>query len=310
MKKIGIIGYGYVGKAMTEMVKGKYNVLVFDPQDSHTLYLGSQNRGLFISIDSAETWSEIKRLPQGSVGAVAVHPLAKHIVYVAVDNKIYKTTDANRTWSNVYLDGDLNRKVTALKINKDASDLIFAGISDGRLIKSNNGGQSWTNLENFEKKIKNILISPYDWQIMYLVVEGKGIYYSSDAGENWSSLEKNYKEFCRAGDVKDLYFVPGLPYTLVMTTKKGILKSRNSGENWTEYNLLSPKDDLEVYALGFNPQNPEMIYYTTRKTFYESIDGGEHWTPKSLPSKIIAEKILIDPLNPNIFYLGMGGIIK
>jgi len=244
------------------------------------------------------------------VGAVAVHPLAKHIVYAAVDNEIYKTIDATRTWSKVYLEGDLNRKITALKINENYPDLIFAGLSDGRLIKSNNGGESWTNLENFEKEIRKILISPYNWQKMYLVVEGKGLYSSNDAGENWFSLEDNYKKICRSSDIKELYFVPGVPYTLVMTTKKGMLKSRNNGENWIEYNLLSSKDDLEIYALGFNPQNPEMIYYTTRKTFYESIDGGENWTPKSIPSKRVAEKFLIDPLNPNIFYLGMGGIIK
>lgn len=34
MKKIGIVGYGYVGKAMTEMIKSHYNVLVYDPKYS------------------------------------------------------------------------------------------------------------------------------------------------------------------------------------------------------------------------------------------------------------------------------------
>ena len=31
-KKIAVIGYGYVGKAMVEMLKDHYEILVFDPE--------------------------------------------------------------------------------------------------------------------------------------------------------------------------------------------------------------------------------------------------------------------------------------
>lgn len=285
------------------------NVLVFDPQDSNTLYLGTEKNGLFVSYDGADSWLEIKRLPAEKINDVAIDPKAKHIVFVAIGNKIFKTTDANRTWSTIYLEGNSEVEIVDLKIDNNFSNLIFAGLSDGRFIKSENGGESWSIVKNFEEKVSQILIDPYNPQNIYLLIEQEGIYYSPDKGENWHHLEKNYRSLCRSREIQKIFFVPNLPNNIMIKTKSKIIKSRNGGENWSELDLLS-SDKSKINSLVFDYQDPKTIYYTIEGTLYQTTNGGENWVTKTLPSKRIVKEILVDPINPNNIYLGLAEIEK
>ncbi|GAF89261.1 unnamed protein product, partial [marine sediment metagenome] len=43
-------------------------------------------------------------------------------------------------------------------------------------------------------------------------------------------------------------------------------------------------------------------------TFYRSLDSGENWTTKKLPTTRAGWKLLIDPDNPDIIYMGVRSI--
>ena len=276
-------------------------LLVFDPQDTGTIYLGTEKDSLFVSFDAAESWERVRRLPPGKINAVAVDPKAKHIVYVAVENRIFKTKDANRTWENVYLEAMPNVEIISLAINHLFSNVVYAGLSDGRLIKSENSGDSWMNLHNFEGEVKQILINPSNAQIIYLLARGKGVYRSENQGLTWVSLKENYQR----GNAEYLVFNPNFSDTVIIICDNGILHSENGGANWSEYKLVSSNRELKLYSLAIDPQNPDILYYTAKKTIYKSVDGGENWITRPNPSKRGPIKILIDPVNPNVIYLGM-----
>jgi len=57
--------------------------------------------------------------------------------------------------------------------------------------------------------------------------------------------------------------------------------------------------------MAVNPQNTQEIYYVTNTTFYRSLDGGENWKTIKMPTSAIGWKLLIDPKEPNIIYLGI-----
>lgn len=278
--------------------------LVFDPQDTGTIYLGTKKNGLFVSFDAAESWERVRRLPLGKINAVAVDPQAKHIVYVAVNNRIFKTRDANRTWEDVYLEAMPEVEIASLAANHLFSHFIYAGLSDGRFIKSEDGGGSWTNLHNFEGKIEQILINPHNVQMMYLMVKDKGVYRSENQGASWVSLEENYQ----SGNPEQIILNQNFSDALLMVKDNGLFHSENGGRNWNEYKLVSSGRGLKIYSLVVNPHNPDVIYYTVQKAIYKSVDGGKNWIIKSLPSKRIPVKMLIDLVNPNVLYLGLNNI--
>ncbi len=275
--------------------------LVFDPQDTGTIYLSTKNNGLFVSFDAAESWEKVRRLPQGKINAVAVDPKAKHIVYVAVDSRLFRTGDANRTWENIYLEAMPDVEITSLAINHLFPSFVYAGLSDGRLIKSENGGASWTSLYNFEGEIEQILINPYNVQIMYLLAKDRGIYRSEDQGIKWMPLKENYQ----SGNAEQIIFNQNFSDALIMVKENGLFHTENGGRNWEEYKLVSSNRGLKICSLAIDPQNPDVVYYATQKTIYKSVDGGENWTTKPLPSKRLPAKMLVDPINSNVSYLGL-----
>jgi photosystem II stability/assembly factor-like uncharacterized protein len=197
-------------------------------------------------------------------------------------------------------------EIKSLAINPLFNNFIYAGLSDGRLIKSENNGISWTNLYNFGREVQQILINPYNVQIIYLLAKDKEAYRSEDQGITWVSLKENYQ----SGNPEQIILNQNFSDALLMVKNNGLFHTENGGKNWREYKLISSNRGLKIYVVAINPHNPDIIYYATQKTIYKSVDGGENWTTKSLPSKRVPNKILIDPINTNILYLGLINISK
>lgn len=280
-------------------------LLIFDPQDSGTLYLGTKRNGLFVSFDAAETWERVRRLPNGNINSIVVHPRAKHIVYVAIDNQIFNSRDANRTWQNVYLDAVPDVEISALAIDPDLPSRIYSGLSDGRVIKSEDSGTSWQPVYDLRGKIKQIMIDPGNARVLYITTEGQGVFRSDDQGVNWQSLDESLSQFPSGREVIKLIFDTTSPHTLISANNYGLLKTNDGGDTWSEYGLLVSGSQLKIYSVAINPHDSNIIYYLTTGMLYKSLDGGQNWTTKTLSSKRIPSVLLIDPVNPNILYLGV-----
>lgn len=285
-------------------------MLIFDPQDTRTIYLGTEKKGLFASFDAAESWQEIKELPKEKISAIAVNPKAKHIVYVSIKNQIFKTTDANRTWKSIYLDTLPNVEITSLAISPLFVNTVIASFSDGRIIRSRDGGLSWTILKNFKRKVGQVLINPYNTRIIYAILPDQGIFRSKDQGLSWSSLKENYKAISKGLRINQMIFNPNFPDALIGVGKTGLLQTRDGGQTWSKYKIIISSIKAKIYSLAIDPHNPDIIYYATDKTLYRSVDNGKSWSTKPIPGKRVAIKMLIDPVNSNILYLGMNNLKK
>ncbi|MCH8011347.1 MAG: hypothetical protein IIA61_05285 [Candidatus Marinimicrobia bacterium] len=92
----------------------------------------------------------------------------------------------------------------------------------------------------------------------------------------------------------------------------GIYKSTNNGESWQIIN--NGFTNYIVQDIAIDPQTPATLYAATQGGVFKSIDKGDTWvikrngfppTSKWSFSSLIAE-ILVDPVNPNIVYAGVG----
>lgn len=83
------------------------------------------------------------RLPISTqVKAVVVEPQRPERVYVAGPSGVFKSDDAGQTWqaSSGGLEGI---EVVALSLDPAKQDRVFAGVADGRVFTSDDGGASW-----------------------------------------------------------------------------------------------------------------------------------------------------------------------
>ncbi len=297
-----------LNREQNTLTRSDVTALVFDPQDSGTLYLGTKEDGIFVTFDAAESWQKITRLPGGKINSIDIHPRAKHIVYVAIGNRIFKSLDCCRTWQNVYLEAAPQVEITVLTIDPTNGARVYAGLSDGRIIMSEDNGSSWLTIVNLRGRIKQILINPKNSNILYATTHGRGLWRSNNQGTDWQSLDENLKDFPGGPEVGKLIFNPLRSDGLISASDYGLLRTDDGGQTWVDYKLLVPRGRVKIYSFTVNPKNPDILYYVTTTTLYKSDDGGRTWTTKSMPAKRAPVELLIDFANPNILYLGVAKI--
>jgi photosystem II stability/assembly factor-like uncharacterized protein len=180
------------------------------------------------------------------------------------------------------------------------------------ILKTSNGGQSWTELSgdlssrDTAKVVSNGGIvgdnlGQYNgavlWDIEYSKIQrgliwagtndGK-LWYSTDGGANWVDVSKNIKDLPPGGTFTQIWpssFDPGIVYTsvslhLVDDRKPYIYKSIDFGTTWTRVTGNLPSGHPLDYVLSFagNPNRKGMLFAGSGRAFYYSIDDGATWT--------------------------------
>jgi photosystem II stability/assembly factor-like uncharacterized protein len=111
--------------------------------------------------------------------------------------------------------------------------------------------------------------------------------------------------------------VPGDPNRFYFgTVDGGIWKTTNSGVTWTP--VFDHQPVASIGAIAVAPSDPKIIYVGTGESdirsdlasgdgLYRSTDGGESWQNLGLRDTRQISRIVIDPLNANIVYVGALG---
>lgn len=283
--------------------------MFFHPHDSKTIYLNTREDGAWMTEDRGEKWINVFS-EKGQIKTLVPHPRNKNIIYLAKDQRVFKTIDKGKNWKQVYLEIMPKQTITYLIVDYFNPEKVYLSISDGRLIRSLDEGKSWRILKDFETYIKQILINKKDTRIIYVVTD-KGLQKSGDLGESWEDLSDNLKALhIEATDIKVAIFDQTQHDALVIASKYGILKSDDGGKTWQLLYLLLRPGTMPVCSLALNPKNSQEIYYGTSRALYKSVNGGYTWTPKSLPTSRAAFALLVDYDDPNVVYLGAGKLKK
>jgi photosystem II stability/assembly factor-like uncharacterized protein len=284
--------------------------LTVDPQDARTLYLGTAADGLFYSYDEGESWLRSRGLQQGHIYAIAVDPHNKCIVYATLNNTVVKSIDCARTWREVYIDTVGTKIITALAVDAENSDLLYAANAVGDMLKSSDGGVTWRVTERTKARVMRVLVDPAQPTILYGATDRRGIWKSTDRGETWEDISVGLKPFSGALEYKDLRLIPDTANGLLLTTKYGILRSGDGGATWEPLALITPPTSTDIFAVAVSPKNGKEIYYATATTFYKSVDGGANWITKRLPSAAIPSLMFIRTETPNTLFMGMSIPVK
>lgn len=284
-------------------------VLMIDPTDNRTLYLGSQGNGLYYSYDNAESWWASGPIRQGDINAVAIPNDAnlRCTIYLSSANRILKTTDCGRSWDQQYYDTRLKEQVLTLAVNRENSSVIYAGMTTGDVLKSNDAGKSWERVVSLKGKVTRIVPHTLKSSTLYLALEGRGLWKTEDSGTTWQDMSEGLNKFAGAMTIRDLAVDPTRPDTVIAASSYGLVRTTDGGATWSALPLLTPPSSANIFAVALNPNNPSELYYTTDTTLYRSSDAGETWETRTLPVAGVKSILLIDPAvkTPTTLYLGV-----
>ena len=266
------------------------NKIVLDPNDNQAIYLAT-NSGLYYSYDGGDGWLQAKYFASkqiNNISSVAVDHFNKCTIFVSAANKIYKSTDCSRSFTEVYI--DTTRE--GLIINNLATEhynnnVVYATNNKGDILRSDDYGMHWRLLRSYNDSIKQILIDKDDTRIVYFLTEKKGLYKTTDGGATWSDdfeieikgkkvkdpINKAIIENKRSDAKIGKFLAQDLTKknTLILASKWGLLRTTDGGMTWEEINLVTPDRGASIYSLAIDPKNGSIIYYGTDTTLYLSL---------------------------------------
>ncbi len=152
--------------------------------------------GVIKSTDAGETWTYLSNTASfGSVGRVLVNPTNSNHVIVGTSTGIYVSTNGGTSWSQT-LTGTGTTTNTQDIVSTNDFSAIYAAVNTYGVMKSVDGGTTWTRVFDAPSKAKSIKrielsVAPTDNNRIFLSTEAGttvAFYISDDAGATFTEL--------------------------------------------------------------------------------------------------------------------------
>lgn len=297
--EIGDDGKWHVEKVLSEKT---VSCLAADPSDSQVIYAGTNGMGVLRSIDSGHTWK-----PNGMEGQVvkslAVSPHDPKTIYAGTKPAtVFVSRDGGNAWEE--LTGfrripnrwwwfspaeppDFRAYVFGIAVSPTKPDVVLAGIEFGAVVRSQDGGQTWSRHRGGALRDCHSLkfhAANGDWAYE-AGGSGGGAAYSRDGGITWrkakAGLAKNYGVVCAADPAKpEVWYVavapgPGKAYG---ENAEAYLYRASGGADWQPIGWAAQPFERMPIALVTDPKVPGHLYAgLTSGEVWHTADYGDNW---------------------------------
>lgn len=319
-------------------VGGRTRTILVDPDDpTHLTWLtGTASGGVWKTTDGGMHWQPLTdHLPALAASQLAMAASDPNIIYLGTGEGytrlgvngqgIWKSTDKGATWfqllstaNNPIHFGNIMRII----VNPDNPDeLLVAGrpslfqtgddLPLGYILKSEDGGNSWTIVHTAARPIQQIIADPLHFNVQYATVDSLHVLRSRDTGNHWDTI-------FNASNLKwgrmELAIAPSNPnpkyiYISAESEKEDfeLYKSTDQGKNWNkvigvdEGNQFGPvfNNSQGWYdnAIAVDPYDPEVVLvggagpvlriYTSNSATAVKVEelqiSGDFWRPIPIP---------------------------
>jgi len=200
----------------------------------------------------------------------------------------------------------------------------YFGATGGGLWKTTDGGVSWAPVTDGQIKSSSVgavAVSDSNPDVVYIgmgetqlrgnVMQGNGVYRSTDAGKTWTHL--GLDDTHAIGKIRvdpanpDVVYVAALGHPYAPNAERGVFRSKDGGRSWTKVLFRSAKAGAVDLAIDAN--DPRVLYasfWEVQRTpwqlwsggpgsgLFKTSDGGDTWSeltrnpglPKGLLGKI------------------------
>jgi photosystem II stability/assembly factor-like uncharacterized protein len=224
-------------------------------------------------------------------------------------------------------------------------DVVYAGVEDAALFRSDDGGQTWAELSGLRDHstgsswqpgagglcLHTILLDRDRPERIVTAISAAGAFRTDDGGTTWRPINKGLRsEGIPDPDAEVGHCVhhiaahPSRPDTLFMQKHWDVMRSDDAGDSWREVSGNLPTDF--GFVIDVHAHEPETIYVVPihsdsehyppegKLRVYRSRTGGDEWEPlgNGLPQEncyvdVLRDAMAVDTLDPCGVYFGTTG---
>ena len=253
--------------------------IVIDPEDPGLLYVGTENAGVYKSIDGGLSWQPAHSgMERASVQTLVIDPGNPAILYAGtLMNGVYKTEDRAETWRAVNRGIELPgwNWTGVLAMDKLNSQHLYYAHGLG-IYETEDGGESWhdPSRDSCPSMPVDLVVHPADGKTLFVQSIGDsaagcqgGVYVSRDGGQTWDLSQATDA----SGNAAALAIDGANGTHLYAASDNGLYGSDDGGATWSLV-LHHP-----CSAITFAPNNDQVTYCGFDQALEETRDGGTTW---------------------------------
>jgi photosystem II stability/assembly factor-like uncharacterized protein len=277
------------------------------------IFAGMHSGGLYFSGDGGETWeSRSHGITIEQVFCVGcTHKGSATVLYAGTEPaSVFRSDDYGESWTEQtgikeskgrdkwsFPSPPFQAHVKTMTMDPRDPNVIYAGVEQGDLFKTTDGGATWRVLDDYSKPedwtyrdIHLVAIHPDNSSELYMTT-GMGLYRSLDAGETWKLIVDN--SFC-IGYPDHLIISPLDGNTMFMAgagenpgtwleshnAKTTIARTHDRALNWTDSSTGLPDDrrpNIEAMSLAAYPGGFTLFAGNTDGDVFASEDQANSW---------------------------------
>ncbi|MFM6935847.1 MAG: VPS10 domain-containing protein [Flavobacteriales bacterium] len=165
------------------------------------------------------------------------HPNCYGIAYIGKDHKLYKTTDAGASFTEVYTFGtNSGDQVKSIEIASSNPKVIYlnqqpASGNIGKIWKTSDGGQTWTSLTlpSGNSRLMLLSLNPLNENELWLAyvsgANGNKVFKTTDGGQTWTNLTT---AILNNENVQSLVHIAGTTGGIYVATNKAVYYRTNT----------------------------------------------------------------------------------
>ena len=300
-----------------ELPRDTISAMVIDPNDTEVMYIGTENAGVYKSIDGGGSWQPVHNgLARAAIYTLVMDPRDSKILYAGTRfGGVYKTTDGGQIWQaiNAGIDIHLNELAIIVMDAQNSQHLYFTQAT--AIYETQDGGLSWQNVKDGSGRCPysfvGLVADPTDSNILYTADWGEsigsincqgGVYKSTDSGRTWTIT--NFRSESGEIQLNTLWIEPTAGQTLYIKSGwTGMLwVSNDKGGTWMESNSSN------CTALVFDSQDLLTAYCGNWAHVMKTTDGGKTWGLESNPGVETPNLMAISPQDRNTLFWGGAGL--
>src|SRR5919197_1339169 len=230
-------------------------------------------------------------------------------LYAATGDAVARLAEADGGWTVELLLGGSGAQCLAL--DPGDPDTLYAGLRDGGVRRTVDGGASWVDCALPERGVFSLAVSAADGAV-YAGTEPSRLFRSDDVGRSWRALDALLELPSRPS-----WSFPPRPWTshvrwiapsphdakllLVGIELGGLMRSIDGGQSWQDHR---PGAQRDVHSLAWHPRVDGRGYEAGGGGAAWSKDGGETWSAADAGrDRHYTWALAVDPDDPDTWYV-------